>query len=77
MTLGQNMGGDLAGVGVHSDVELAPSPADTPMFLRVPLALAKQLQASAVQHEVNRIGMRGHRRLATGEAATTRHNSVG
>ena len=46
-------------------------PTGAAVLVRVPLALAEQLQASAVQHEVNRTGMRGHPRLATGDAAAT------
>ena len=52
--VGQHAGDDLAGVGVHGDVELAPGPARPAVLLLVPLALAEQLQAGAVDHQVHR-----------------------
>jgi hypothetical protein len=47
---------DLARVGVHGKVELAPGSARPAMLLGIPLALPEQLQAGAVQHQMNRAG---------------------
>ncbi len=53
IALGQNVGSDLAGVGVHGDVELAPLSTGAVVPVRIPLALPEQLQACAVQHQVH------------------------
>jgi hypothetical protein len=46
-------------------------PACSAVLLGIPLALTEQLQAGAVEHEVNGAIMRRSARLATGEPATT------
>ena len=69
--LGQNVGGDLAGAGVHGNVELAPLSAGTLMVLRVPLALPEQLQASTVEHGVHGPVVPDSPGLPTGKGATT------
>ena len=71
MPLGQNVGGDLASVGVHGKVELAPLPPRATVLLGVPLALPEQLQAGAVQHEMHGPFVPGNTRLTTSEGATT------
>ena len=56
---------------VHAKVELAPLSPGATVLLRVPLALSEQLQAGAVQHQVQGTVVAGNARLATGEGATT------
>jgi hypothetical protein len=53
----QHMRGDLAGAGINGEMQLAPVPACSTMLLGIPLALAKQLQPGAVEHEVNKVIM--------------------
>jgi len=53
VTLGQHIGCDLAGVAVDGQVQLAPLPTRPAVLLSIPLALAEQLQAGAVQHKVD------------------------
>jgi hypothetical protein len=53
MPFGQHVRRDLAGIGVHRQVPLHPSPACPTVPGRIPLARAEQRQASAVQYEVH------------------------
>ncbi len=71
IALGQNVGSDLAGVGVHGDVELAPLSTGAVVPVRIPLALPEQLQACAVQHQVHGLVVPDNPGLATGKDATT------
>ena len=51
--VGQRRGDDLAGVGIHADVQLAPGPARLgSMLLDQPLAGPAELQAGAVHQQV-------------------------
>jgi hypothetical protein len=52
-------------------MQLAPVSACSTMLLGIPLALAKQLQAGAVENEVDGAVMSGSARLTIGEPATT------
>src|SRR3712207_9121384 len=61
---------DLAGLGIDGDVDLAPGPARPAVLLLVPLALAEQLQAGAVDHQMHR-AVRDDLGPPPGEAATT------
>ncbi len=70
MPFGENVGGNLASVGIHGEVELAPLPPGAAVLLRVPLSLAEQLQAGAVEHQVHGAVVAGNPRLATGEGPT-------
>ena len=65
--LGQHVRCDLAGVCVHGQVKLAPGAGRPAMLLGVPLALAEQFQARAVQHEVDRASTGQHTRLPSCE----------
>ena len=51
--LGQHVGRDLAGVGVNGQVQLQPAPFGPAVPLGIPFALAEQLQAGAVEHQVH------------------------
>ncbi len=53
MPFGQHVRGDFARVGIDGEMKLAPLPPRSAVFLGIPLALAEQLQACAVQHEVD------------------------
>ncbi len=54
MPFGQHVRCDLARVGIAGEMKLAPLPPRSAVFLGIPLALSEQLQACAVQHEVDR-----------------------
>ena len=62
---------DLARFGIDSQMQLAPLPWLAAVLLGIPLAWTEDLQARAVQHDVNRSVMAGNTRLASGEAAAT------
>jgi hypothetical protein len=49
------MGGYLPDGDVHREMELSPGSELPAVLLGIPLTLAEQLQASAVQHEVDRV----------------------
>src|SRR3954452_19159753 len=66
--VGQDAGDDLAGAGIHGEVQLAPGSARPAVLLLIPLALAEQLQASAVDHQVQR-AVRDDLGLPPGKAA--------
>ena len=67
----QDVRHDRTRFGVDSQMQLAPPPWLAAMLLRIPLALTEDLQAGAVQHDVNRPVMADSTRLASGEAAAT------
>ena len=63
----QHVGRDLAGAGVHA--QLQPAPAQPAVLGCAPLALAEQPKARAVQHEVHQVAARLHAWLASGKGA--------
>jgi hypothetical protein len=65
----QDVRRDLTRFGVESQMQLAPLPWLATVLLGIPLALTEDLQARAVQHDVNRSVMADSTRLASGEAA--------
>ena len=67
MTLGQHVPCNLACVGIDGQVKLAPLPPRSTVLFGIPLALAEQLQACAVQHEVDRASADLDTRLASCE----------
>ncbi len=66
--VGQQAGDDLAAAGVHSKVQFALGATRPAVLLLIPLALADQLQAGAVDHQMQR-AMRDDFWLPSGEAA--------
>jgi hypothetical protein len=46
------MRSDLADAGIDRDVKFAPLPVRSPVLGSISLALAEQMQTSAVEHEV-------------------------
>ncbi len=67
----QDVRHDLTRFGIDSQMRLAPPSRLAAMLLGLPLALTEDLQARAVQHDVNRSVMAGSTRLASGEAVAT------
>src|SRR3954469_5679926 len=65
--VGQHAGDNLASVGINGEMQLAPGPARPAVLLRIPLALAEQLQPGAVDHQVQR-AVRDNLRAAPSEA---------
>ncbi len=66
--VGQQAGDDLAAAGVHGKVQLAPGATRPAVLLLIPFALAEQLQAGAVNHQMQR-AVRDDLRLPSGKAA--------
>jgi hypothetical protein len=63
---GQHAGDEFAGIGVKSEMQLAPGPSGPAMLLLIPLTLTKQFQPGAVHHQVHRT-MRHRMRAPSGE----------
>ena len=61
------MGGDLAGGSVHREMELSPGSAHPAVLLGIPLTLAEQFQAGAVQHEMDRASAGDDARMLAGK----------
>jgi hypothetical protein len=60
---GQRRGHDLAGVGIHAQVQLSPRPARAgAVLLDQPLARTAEFQASAVHQQVHGLGARARPR---------------
>ena len=59
---------DLTRFGVDSQMQLAPLSWLAAVLLRIPLTLTEDLQAGAVQHDVDGFVMADRTRRASGEA---------
>ena len=70
---GQGMGDELAGPGVHRQVQLAPDPALVlAMHAHLPLALAVDLEPGGVDGEVQRAAGRAALSAGTASVAARR-----
>ena len=67
---GQGGCGDLAGVGVKSEMQFAPGPPGPAMLLVIPFTLAKQFQTGAVDHQVHG-AVRRRMRSPSGKVSAT------
>ena len=74
--VGQHADDNLAGTGINADVELPPEPAGASMLLFIPLALAKQLEAGAIDHQVQRAVWNGRGPASDKAAATAAERGV-
>jgi hypothetical protein len=67
--VGQHTRNDLARLSINGQVELTPGPAGSAVLLAIPFTFPEQLQAGAVDQQVQGTAW-GNLRPATGEAAT-------
>jgi hypothetical protein len=66
---GQHTRDDLARFGINGQMQLAPGPAGSAVLVTIPLALSEQLQARAVEQQMQGT-VRDDLRPAVGEGAT-------